>query len=383
MGYYLWASVAKANHLQAYLVVTYEFDASASTAIRVSAMVPMDLASPIGGTTSADYQRGIIEFQVPEPATVTSKQIAFYPVWTQAAAIAGLNMRIGTGSFVAYTDTAAVVCGGNGAMVRNDAAFTMVRGKNVLNFDCYRTDTADLGWMVSGFWIINYNAGKPAQGVGAANNTVFWGTSWSFEGVAAFGKVLAALAITIPETDYYINKIGTLFQFISQGTSNPSGITLLVERLAAEGGIEWEPVMVDLMATDPETGLYPMYASMKHLVKRWPSDPDTTRFDIETARRWMMNLVNSQTGYFAFDVVFTYHAVLYTVAGTVSSYADADGAGLTVRMHRDSDGELLKTATTTVGGAFTFTWYDNVDEVFVAVEENSTHVGRSVSAVAT
>ena len=52
------ATVARVNHFQAYLVVTYEFDASASTTIMNSLMLPMDLASPMGGTTSSDYQRG-------------------------------------------------------------------------------------------------------------------------------------------------------------------------------------------------------------------------------------------------------------------------------------------------------------------------------------
>ncbi|MBP5993638.1 MAG: hypothetical protein KA731_01895, partial [Candidatus Moranbacteria bacterium] len=140
------ATVARVNHSQAYLVVTYEFAPGSSSTIMNSVMLPMDLASPMGGTTSADYQRGTRELFIEEPTTITTSRVAYYVFWQQIAAISTLNFRIGTGSFVAYTDTASVLAGSNAAMVRNDAAFTLARGRNTLNFDVYRSDAADFGW---------------------------------------------------------------------------------------------------------------------------------------------------------------------------------------------------------------------------------------------
>jgi hypothetical protein len=62
----------------------------------------------------------------------------------------------------------------------------------------------------------------------------------------------------------------------------------------------------------------------------------------------------------------------------VSGYADADGAGLTVEIwHNSSPPEKVAEATTTTGGAYTATVYDNSLTHFATCREDSTHVGRS------
>ena len=384
MGFFIWGNAAKVNHVQTYLVVTYEFDASANTGCRVSLMLPLDLTSPMGGTTSADYQRGVRELFIEEPGTITSKEIAYYAFWEQAAAIAGLNMRIGTGSFVTYTDTPTQLAGSNAGMVRNDAAFTLARGRNELNFDIYRTDTTDLGFNVSGFFIINYNCStKPTGGLGAANHTVFWQAGANFDGAAATNRTIAAWAPVIPETDYYLTALGIVFQYFTQSTANIGGQSISVERLAAEGGIAWEPASLDISSTLPETGLHTVVGQVKSLFHRWPSDPGQDRMNLETARRWRIAFQGGFSGFMAMDLVITYHTITFTVAGTVSGYADADGAGLTVELHRAASGELVKTATTTAGGDYTFTWYDNTENVFVVCFEDATHVGATALGVAT
>jgi hypothetical protein len=385
MDFNIWSTLGRFNHLQAYLVVTYEFDATANTGARVSLLVPMDIHSPMGGTTAADYQRGTMSLWIEEPGTITTKQIAFYAFWTQITPISTLNMRIGTGSFVVYTDTATMVCGGNGCMVRNDAAFTLSRGENDFNYDVWRSDTTDFGWNLSGFWIINYNCSeKPVGGFGAANHTVQWSLLQPFAGAAVTSYAIAAVGITIPETDYYLNNVGSQIEMVSNSTAISAGVNAQVERLAAEGGIEWEPLIFDVITTDTETGLFMNYGQNKHLFKRWPNDPDPFRMDIETARRWRI-FHNQGVGAWSWLQMFlTYHTQTFTVAGTVSGYADADGAGLTVKLHRTGDGEyseVVKTTTTTAGGAFSFTWYDNTQNVFVSCHEDATHVGTSKTGV--
>ena len=133
------ATVARCNHAQAYLVVTYEYNEAATTRVMNDLLLPMDLSSPTGASTASDYQRATREFWIQEPGAITTHRLAFFPFWGAAAALTGLNMRIGTGAFVAYTDTANAQCGSNAAMVRNDAAFTLARGRNSLNFDMYST----------------------------------------------------------------------------------------------------------------------------------------------------------------------------------------------------------------------------------------------------
>ena len=386
--FFIWATGGTYfGHAQAWLVVTYEFDSSASTGTRVSIMLPAEAGSVMGGTTASDFQRQTTDVWIEEPGTITTKEVAFYPFWTQAAAIAGVNMRVGTGSFVAYTDTSATLAGSNAAMCRNDAAFSLARGKNTLNFDGYRTDAADLGYGLSGFWIINYNSSaKPSQGFGAASHTVFWNLGSTFNGAAATaGKVLSAVAVTIPEANYFIVGHGPRLQFFPDQTDLIGGVFVQVERLAGEGGVEWCNTAALIISTDPETGLLASYGHCSEIFWRWANDPDSARFDVEASRRWRIQYggtTGSMRAWDQLDLLMTYHTITFTVAGTVSGYADADGAGLTVNIHRSSTGERIGTATTTTGGAYSFTWYDNTANVYTECYEDATHVGSSGVGVA-
>jgi hypothetical protein len=51
-------------------------------------------------------------------------------------------------------------------------------------------------------------------------------------------------------------------------------------------------------------------------------------------------------------------------------------------LHDATTGEKLLTTTTTSGGNYSFTWYDNVSNVFVEAYQDATHVGRSSNDVA-
>ncbi len=142
-SFYIWGSVAKWNHAQVWMVVTYTWTLSGTTSLMRSLLLPMEFTSPAGGTTSADYQRASRSLWIEEPGTITLQSLAMLLFWDQAAAVSGLNARVGTGSFVTYTDTAATVASGCGLMVRNDAEASIARGRNTLQADVYSTDTAD------------------------------------------------------------------------------------------------------------------------------------------------------------------------------------------------------------------------------------------------
>lgn len=377
-GWYIYASVAtKFNHLQAWLVVTYEFDASASTNVFVSVKMPQDSSSPMGGTTTADYSRFIRPLSIQEPGTITTKQIAFYPFWTQLAAISTLNFRVGTGGFVAYTDGAATTAGSNGAMIRNDAAFTLARGRNTLTADAYRSDATDLGYNLSGFWIVNYTADKPTQGIGAANHTVYWNSGVFYDGTSTNYKVLTAFAPTIPETEYYLTSAGTKLEFYCGGTIAPTGVAITVERLAAEGGVGWENILSDVIVTDPELGIITSYSQIRTLFGHHPTDP-AGDLVFETARRWRILIpsATTQTAWMKLDLMFSYHSISKPVAGTVSGYAGT-GVGIPVSIHRTQDGEMVNSTVTTAGGAFTVPVYYDTDTYYVCAQEDATHVGRS------
>ena len=381
-NFQLSATVARVNHPQCYAVITYEYNETTSTSIMNSVLLPLDVDAPFGGTTASDYQRATRDFFIQEPGTITTNKVAFYPFWSQVAAIGGLNMRIGTGAFVTYTDTASVLCGTNGAMVRNDSAFTLVHGRNSLNFDVYRTDTADFGWNASGFWIINYTSGKHSTGSGAHNHTVFWGLLQNGTAAAANNWDVAATSIIIPEASHYITAIGSRLITLLSATT-PGGISIAIERLSAEGGIQWERIFGDIKQTDAEIGTFYSWSQSKFLFKRWPNDPDSDRIDAETNRRWRINLpqpaATNASGWVGASQIFTYHSITYTVSGTVSG---SSGGTVTLNLHRATSGEKVLSTTRTGNGTYSFTWYDNTEDLFVEARESGTLLGRSDTGVA-
>lgn len=381
--FYLWASVARVNHPQVWMLVTYEFDASATTSVIQSLILPMDFASPMGGTSATDYQRAHRELWIQEPGTITLQRLAVYMHWDQMGSIGGINARVGTGSFVGYTDGASIMAGGNGCMVRNDVGVTLNRGRNTLQADIYRTDGTDLGLNLCAFWIINYTSGKHSDGVGAHNKTISWNLLATGTTGAVKTTTVSATAPIIPEADYFVTASGTRLEYNSNSTLAPAGVTVLVERLAAEGGIQWESAYTDIGETDPEAGLRTCYSQIRDLFMRWPNDQGSERMNMETSRRWRVALASNCSAFFTLDWLFTYHTITYTVADSISGgFSGATAIGL----HRSDDntyqkGELVKETTRSGDGAFSFTWYDNTEELYVTASDG-THVGRSQDSLA-
>lgn len=368
-GFYIWGSVARHHHQQAYLVVTYEFDASQSNSCFVSCMVPMELSSPMGGVASTDALRGSIDFWIEEPTTITTKNLAFYVFWETNNVIAGLNMRVGTGSFVTYTDSGAVFCGSNGAMCRKDDAFTLARGKNTLSFDIYRTDSAILGGRVCGFWIINYTSGKPSQGYGAANHTIFWPLDFEWGGNANDdGTNASAVAFSIPDANYFLNCVGINFEYVSNGTGVPAGLNILAEKTSGEGNVSWLPVYTDISTTDSESGLYATYSGTRNIFKRFTGDPDTSRLDVETSRRWRYLMANGCSVFAFLQMIVTYHSITFTVSGNIS---DSNGGTVAIKGNRTDNGELVATTSRSGDGAYSLTFFDSTIPVMVTAIDES------------
>lgn len=387
-SFYAWVStgaVTRMNHAAFTILVTFTFDATSANDGNISLMLPMEMDSPMGGTTSSDYQKATRELWIEEPGTITTQNSAFRLFWDQVGAISTLNFRCGTQSFVAYTDTAAVLCGSNVVQKTCHDNITFARGRNLLSFDAYRSDTTDLGWNLSGFWIINYKCSKPTNGWGDANRTVIWNILQQGTAALAATYSIAATAPIIPETNYFINALGVQLTAITGST--PYGYDILVERLSAEGGVAWEKVYNDSVHTDPEIGLRITYAQMRTLFKRFPTDADASRMDLETSRRWLIYSPLNVTHWYTLNIMFTYHTITYTVGGTITN---SNGGTVNLYLHKGDNvsgasnkGELMQSTSRSGNGTYSFTVYDNVEDVFVSAYEDSTHLGRSANGTAT
>lgn len=379
-GFYVWCSSAVGNHCQSWLVVTYEFDASASNDCFVSMMLPVALNSPLGGTTDTDYQRATISLFIEEPATITTKQLAFYMFWDQQGTISGLNFRIGTGSFVTYTDAASVVAGSNAAMIRNDSAFTLARGLNTFNVDSYRTDTSDLGYTANGFFIINYTCGKPTKGYGASNRTISWLINDSGTDAVATEFTHSNINANFTETDYFINCFGVSSEMLHSSSGTHGGWAMGIERLSSgEGGLKWERVFSDLTGVDGETGIYHSYSNVS-IFRRFETDFDSVRLNFKTNRRWRTNAGGAIPIRPTAHMLITMHNITFTVGADVSG---SNGGTVNLYLHDYSTGERMASTSRSGNGAYSFDWFDNTRDMIVSAWESNTVIGLSGKGTAT
>lgn len=373
------SSVTGRHHsMQAWMVVTYEYDESTSTNIMNSIQLPMEIDSPMGGPLSADFQRSTREFWVQE-TNPTRQRLAFYMFWQAASNETGLNARIGTGSFVPYTNTGSgFVCGNKGLMIRNDSptGVPFARGRNTLQMDVYNESTTQRGGNVGGFWLLNYTSDKHPDGSGAHNHSVLWPVYTQDAGFAFQQYITTADSPNIPEANYFVTALGFHFNFMQNATQQGMGIK--VERLASgEGGLVFERLYSDPSQHDTEMGAYDVYAQARTLFNRWAGDPDSTRLDLETNRRYLVYSGNAVTFPNHLNIMLTYHTITYTADDSITGFSGT----VTLDLHRSANGEKVLSTTRSGDGAFSFTWYDDTEELYV-VADDGTNVGRSEDTLA-
>jgi len=369
--------------MQAWMVVTYEFNASTTTSVMNSLLLPMEIDSPVG-TSSTIFQRASREIMVQETNPSLTK-LAAYIRWNNTGNEAGLNARLGTGSFVAYTNTgSALIAGGKGMMIRNDAptGLTFGRGKNVLQLDIYNTSASIKGGNFGALWIINYTSDVASAGVGAHSHSIIWPLAFHGTGAATVNFVTTATAPIIPETNYYIAALGLHLGHMNTGALICCAPSITIERTDGEGGLVFESAYSDVGMLDSETGYNESWSQIRALFYRWYGDQDSTRMDIETSRRSNLYIPNSAgTATCAFwetyQLYMTYHSITYTVSGTISGSA---GGTVTINLYRTGTNDIVLTTTRVGNGAYSFTWYDDVTELYAEAYEDATHRGRSVNA---
>lgn len=379
-SFYLWASITDYDHPQVWMVITYTFDASTTTTVMNSLVLPMELDSPAGGPTSTDWQTATRYLYIEEPGTITMKESALYVHYEERAAITGLNARIAGDSFHALTSVAATVAGGCGFMLPDaESHITLARGKNELSAHVYRTDTTDLGWNMSSWWIVNYTSGKASDGVGAHNHTVIRNLFTHDTSASDNNRTTSAVSPSIPETNWFMNSVGLNYQYITNTTGNPTGVSVQVERLSGEGGIKWEQIYNDSADSDPEVGVHHCWATARSIFYRWPGDPGEGRIPIQTDRRYKVYLAFGANSWDHLDLYMTYHSITFAVGGDISG---SNGGTVAVALHRDGTGEKVLETSRVGDGAYSFTWYDDTEDLFVQAYEDSTHVGRSDTGTA-
>lgn len=373
---------ARLGPLAGVMTVTYEFDPATTTTVFNSVLMgAVDTEGQMGGTISTDEDAWSRSFFIDEPGSITLKESGVVLFMNDNVGF-NVNVAIGAQSDTTYTMTTAGVQAGqfslchrfDGGGTNGTPGVTLARGENDYSIQ-FRSTAAGTGWNLSGFMILNYTSSKASAGVGVhAQSRYFHLADTAADQVVR--QVNDVTTPIIPESQYYL--MSALVDIDAQVTADVAGSMVLgMERT---GGLGWQTCYVGTWRADNELMLITPFGAARSQFQRWPGDPDNSRADIETARDWRLD--SNPPMWASWGIWATWAAHSYTIAGTVSGYVDADGAGLTVNIHRVSDGELVKSVTTTTGGVFSTTWHDNVEELYCEIYEDATHAGRSANSVA-
>lgn len=370
--------------LGGWLTVTYEYDHSSSTTILNSLVMGLGEDSN-NVLASGDKSMVSVTRSLQEPGTLALKQSGIWITYQSGNTSDTFTFNAGSQATTGYTPTAdGSMCGMASIVQRIDAganrgaALSIARGENTFTAEWY-VGTANRIGDVSCLMMLNYTSDKASGGDGVHAHSCYFPLFASNRALGTIVQAAATVAPKIIETNYWLMSVVPMIYITGIGVALDS-LLLTVERLGTEspaGG--WEELFSSIFTNVGENGCWINNGVCRFAFKRWPNDTDTSRMDIEGNRQWRIVGTTKQYG---LGVWVTWHSHTYTIAGTVSGYVDADGAGLTVGVHRADTGEFVGNATTTSGGAYTFTWYDNTINMYCEVYENGTHIGRSDNSTA-
>lgn len=371
------AGINRFNHAVITLVVTYEFNAAATTRILNSAYIPMEVASPMGQNTSAEASRFNRRISVQEP-NPTLAQSAVRVNFNTAAAVAGLRLRVGAQPYRVYTHVGNVVCGMFSLQQRIDEnaalgdGLTLARGFNEINVDMYTTDTTDDVTNINGYILLNYTSDVPAQGIGAANHTVMFKLlDWN----AALSDInrINNYSVPIAESDYWLTGAG--FIFIQWVATGGMAVTFDTEVKAGEGKeAGYTDIYADAYVSDVERACSIIWMRGRDAFKRYPQDPDPDRLDIETARDYRLyTTTTTSNGMYA---VLTLHSNTYTSTLTVTN---SNGGTVAIDVFRTDTNERILTTSRVGNGTVDVTWYDNTTDCYAVAREDDTLLARSAN----
>lgn len=373
------------DHLSIVLVVTYEYNHTNSTNIINSLAMPFSIVPmSVAGVAAGDKETYQIKFLIEEPLALALYQSGVQLYWFNDAA-SNLSVACGAQAVRTYADLARVYCGGlscshridsNGAM---GAGITLARGENTFTISVYSSATNVRQNAVGGVLYLNYASGKHASGDGVHNHTII--QCLHFKNANLYLVQTATIQPQLPESNYWLNNVGwqAYLNLHTTGINLIPCSELAAERIAGEGP---ESGFVSLGAfagyVDLEAGVAKLSDDGTDFFKKHPNDPNTEKLNVEGSRLWALKTFKVVCGSMLY---ITYHAITYTVAGTLSGYS-GDGSGITVEIHRTDTDEKVLSVASAAGGGFTTTWYDNTINLYAHARQDATRVGRSDDALA-
>lgn len=374
------------------LVVTYEYNEADTTSVINSIALPFSAPGLLKQDTIPRTFK--IDFPIQEPSTITLVQSGIQFI-SQVVSGGSNNvlLKSGSQSYRTYT-VASTVSQSSGYYTctqRIDsngvqgAGVTLARGlNNIVEISAYRTTTSGNRYCgLGGVVYLNYTSGKSALKTAAHNKSIYFMLSenkqFVIDGDDGLGNSNISYSFGIADVNYYLHNNSLAIKGCGEGATTQGELTPVIEAKTNEfdGQSYYSGKNNVYLSSSNRRFFTESYINLDNLFKTHPTDP-SGKMDMATSRQLMV----ANWGLLAYLYgIANYHSITYTASGTVSGYT-GDGSGITVELHRKDTDELVGRVTTTTGGSYTFTWYDNTMELYGHARQDGTHLGRSDDTLA-
>lgn len=351
-----------------YAVVTYEYDAATTTRVINSLILPFETSSSYLPQDDEVYPEKIRKtFSIQEPGTINNTHVGIFVSLTDTNSPQLKIKDLSESSYKILVFSGASVSVGSYRYGYVLPTYTLARGDNTVGVDmlgewntslpsCFRT---------CGYFVVNYHSDVASSGMENHNKTVCC-LLHRQNGNSLRNYIFNPLSN--PFTNWYINSIGFLGEFY---TLTASSIAIGIENKFIYDNKSLSNPKVSLgvggyVQEAAETTSFDYITSDNDMVKKYPGDLHDHRvvdlFD-SNARFFVDNGILPTIG--GLQTIAVCHEITYTINGTVAGYS-GDGSGLEVYFYTQSK-DLLFKVTTTIGGNFTATWYDNTKQIYCYV----------------
>lgn len=356
--------------------VTYDFDASASSrvlnSIVLSTYPNQDTLNPL--TVFPTILKSYISIQ--EPGTITLKQSSVKALININSSGLKFRCKVGSGTAIDYVVSSISMNGEpqffNTVFSSSDVTFG--RGNNEIKIEVDSGNNSSYSRVTNYQIILNYESDIATGGVTRHNNTIYKYFNGAFEAVSATtARIVQTNYATIPETHYYINDASFEILLRSSGSEN-NGISVFSSANDQEG-LGYLAYVHYSGSSFSERGLKLFGCPVTQFFKKYPEQPvppidlpGIKYWDIENERRFVF--FNSASSYREIWSHYTYHTINKQLTGTIIGFS-GDGSGIPVSIRCVSlGGQEVATATTTIGGNFSFNCYDDTEVLYAVAERD-------------
>jgi hypothetical protein len=397
----LRANVTCFYHIPVNLYVTYEYNKTTTTQVNNTILLGWNLNSPLNyvNASQGNIDNTNVElttFTIPENNPIL-QQSALRIQWSDVDFQTTLFIKINEqASSTQYTEgSAGVNCGMRSLQHRfdvsasnanaNTANVVLRKGLNYLTSSFYvnknnsNNPTTTLS-NVNGYYILNYKSDvHPTKGVDGCSRFYYFANkelSTSDVASATFTSTDFSYNLSNSSSLYVVDSLNSYMSFERNSTTL---LDLGIQYTGSEAPQTPNNTITNpkkstyrnVIASDPEAGSFITTYSTQNIFKNYKTSPNPILMDPFVVRKYvsLFNQPSTTQVFTMFGTTSTLVAHSYTFNFTGSIYNHTeDGSGIPVTIYQSGSTQAILQLTSSVGGKFSGTWFDDTVPIFASVD---------------